>query len=47
MGLKLNWTQQLLGCADGANLLGDNINTTKKNTEALIDASEEADLEKS
>jgi biotin operon repressor len=31
--------------ADCVNLLGDNIDTTKKNTETVIDASKEAGLE--
>jgi hypothetical protein len=43
--LKLNWTHQLLAYADDVNLLGDNIDTIKKNAEALIDASEEVGLE--
>jgi hypothetical protein len=30
VGLKLNWTHQLLAYADDANLLGDNIDTIKK-----------------
>jgi hypothetical protein len=33
VGLKLNRTNQLLVYADGVKLLGDNIDTIKKNTE--------------
>jgi hypothetical protein len=45
VGLKLNWTSHLLDCADDVNLLGDNIDTIKKNTETSIDASNEVHLE--
>jgi hypothetical protein len=41
VGLKLNGTHQLLIHGDGANLLGDNMNTTEKNTEAPTDSSKE------
>jgi hypothetical protein len=45
VGLKLNGTHQLLAYTDDVNLLGDNIDTIKKNTETLIDAGKEAGLE--
>jgi hypothetical protein len=44
MGLKLSGTHQMLVYADGENLLGDNIDTIKKNTQTLIDASKEVGL---
>jgi hypothetical protein len=44
--MKLIGAHQLLVYADDVNLLGDNINTKKKNTETLIsDASKELGLE--
>jgi hypothetical protein len=45
VGLKLNGTHQLLAYADDVNLLGDTIDTIKKNKETLIDASKEVGLE--
>jgi hypothetical protein len=45
VGLKLNWTHQLLVCADDLNLLKDNIDTIKKNTDALIEASKDVGLQ--
>jgi hypothetical protein len=45
VGLKPNGIHQLLAYADDVNLMGDNIDTIKKNMEALIDASKEVGLE--
>jgi hypothetical protein len=44
-GLKLNRTHHLLAYADDINIVRENIATVKKNTEALLDASKETDLE--
>jgi hypothetical protein len=44
-GLKLSGTHQLLANADDVNLLRDNVDTIKKNTETLIDAGKEVGLE--
>jgi hypothetical protein len=44
VGLNLKRTHQLLAYADDVNLLGDNIDTIRKNTETLIDASMEVGL---
>jgi hypothetical protein len=46
VGQKLNWTHQLLVYVYDINLLGDNTDTTKKNTVTLIDASKGVDLKK-
>jgi hypothetical protein len=43
--LKLIWAHQMLVCADDVNLLGGNIDTIKKNTQTLFDASKEVGLE--
>jgi hypothetical protein len=45
VGLKLNGTYQLLVYGDDVNLLGENIDVMKKNTETLIDVSKETGLE--
>jgi hypothetical protein len=43
--LKFNRTHQILVYADDVNLLGGNINTLKRNTKAVIDASKDVGLE--
>jgi hypothetical protein len=42
---EIKWTYQLLVYADVVNLVGDNIDTIKKNTQTLINASKEVDLD--
>jgi hypothetical protein len=44
-GKETNGTYQLHAYADDVDLLGDNIDTIKKNTETLISASKEVGLE--
>jgi len=44
-GLKLNGKHQLLVYADKVNILGGNVHTIRKNTEALVVLSKETGLE--
>jgi hypothetical protein len=44
-GFKLNGTHQLLVYADDVNILGGSVHTVKENTEALVVASKEIELE--
>jgi hypothetical protein len=44
-GLKLDVTHKLLAYADDVNIVGENIDTIKKNKETLSDASKETGLE--
>jgi hypothetical protein len=44
-GLKLNGKHQLLFYAGDVNILGGNVRTMKKNTEAIIVASKESGLQ--
>jgi hypothetical protein len=45
VGLKLNGTHLMLVYANDVNIVGDDIDTIKKNTQNLIDTSTEIGLE--
>jgi hypothetical protein len=45
IGLTLNRTYRLLFCADDVNSLGDNTSSIKENTESVIDAINELDIQ--
>jgi hypothetical protein len=40
-GMELDWTRQLLVCADDIKLLGENIHVMSRNAETVLVASKE------